>query len=141
MSDDTKRSETESIEDELRALRVRDPRPDLRERVIGASGQATQLPERRLAAGWGLEMALAAAIVLVIVLTGLVDSRSPRSPAPAVAAAEVDLAARETCRLLGRTPQDWECRRLAIAAQEPASSIAHPLGSWNDMRALEGGMP
>ncbi len=86
-------------------------------------------------------MALAAAIVLVIVLTGLVDSRSPRSPAPAVAAAEVDLAARETCRLLGRTPQDWECRRLAIAAQEPASSIAHPLGSWNDMRALEGGMP
>jgi hypothetical protein len=139
MSDGTKWSERESIETELRALRVRGPRPALRERVILAAGQAAPPRERR--GGWGVEMVLAAAILLVLALTGAANSGSSRPPAPAVVAAEVDAATRETCRLLGRAPQDWECRRLAIAARAPASDVARPLRSWIDTGTLEGGMP
>ena len=138
MSESTKRAEVARIEEELRALRVRDPRPALRDRVIEAEAQAATSGKRRRFGGWGVEATLAASIGLVIVLTAFVTTGRPPSPA-AASAAEVDAATRDACRLLDREPQDWACRRLALGG--PASGVARGWGPWVDGQSLEGGMP
>lgn len=109
-----------------------------RRRLLGEADRAAERRGRSRLGGWGVELALAASILLAVALTALFASRPPASPA---GAAGLAATTRETCRALDRDPQDWECRRLAIAERAPASGIASPFGTWVGGAAVEGGMP
>lgn len=131
------RPEVARVEEELRALRPRDPDPALRERVMAAARQAAAGRERRQLGGWGVELALAAGILLATVLTGLVGPRPSGPPA----GAEVSAATREACRALDRLPEDWLCRRLAMAERAPSPGAGWPLGGRIDGAVFEGAKP
>lgn len=118
-------SRSELIERELRSLRVLDPTPSLRGRVIqavgaAAAGRSARTPGPRGRGSWIVEGVLAACVILVVCLTGLVDSRADSAHG---AWATGQPAAYRDCLALGIESGDVECRRLLAANRAPANSV------------------
>jgi hypothetical protein len=113
------RDDFETVERDLRRLRVQDPAPGLRARVLEAvrsasvagNGRRARAPYRR---SWAVEGLLTAAVLLVIWLTAAVDAHRYSAPGASVPRAR---EAADDCLALGRQPGDWECRRLVAAGR------------------------
>lgn len=110
------------VERELRSLGLRGPAPELRERVLAAVA-AAEGHEGRMPSlsplGWRFasEAWLAAAVLVLIVLTAVRGERPERSERALPDAVVTD------CRAAGREPGDAECRRL-LAARSGAVTLA-----------------
>lgn len=120
MNDPREDRDLGDLETRLRGLRAVEPAPGLRDRTLRAARARLRAPQK--AAGWRLELAVAAGMATVLVGLGLLAL-----PAPPLAEASPEQRALIRNLDLDRGLQAYVETRMVLSGSPPAAAPATPI--------------